>query len=230
MAKISITRRMDSTRKQEIASMKGVSRRKLAPVGLRKGGSPPNSHPPARPHATPLSVGAGGQLTEQHGPSDCQTLHGVKPAGTLFSRLILDLNRASEAVERTIAELREITSGLMAVFLAFCTTTRESPFRSRVRSIAPGGAVIAALPRRPFHPTNRTATAGGWPTCTPRWHVLGRGQQWRNLSNGENRRHTAQPWATWASGRAVMGFAGRLGAIVVSGLGSRTAHGIKPSR
>jgi hypothetical protein len=38
------------------------------------------------------------------------------------------------------------------------------------------------------------------------------------LSNDENRRHTAQPWATWASGRAVMGFAGRLGAIAVSRL------------
>ena len=158
-----------------------------------------------------------------------------------FSWLILDLNRASEVVGRTIAELREITSGLAVVFLAFCTRGRKShqmdrfsdrtfSFRSRLRNAAPGGAVIAALARRPFHPTNRTATAGGWPTCTPRWHVLGRGQQWRNLSNGENRRHTAHPWATWASGRAVMGFADRLVAIAVSRLGVRTAHGIKPSR
>jgi hypothetical protein len=29
--------------------------------------------------------------------------------------------------------------------------------------------------------------------------VLGRGQPWRNLPNGENRRHTAQTWATWAN-------------------------------
>jgi hypothetical protein len=35
--------------------------------------------------------------------------------------LILYLNRAAEAVGRTIAELREITSGLKAVLLGFCT-------------------------------------------------------------------------------------------------------------
>jgi len=47
--------------------------------------------------------------------------YGVKSADTLFSRLILDLNRASEAVERSIAELRQMAAGLKAVFLAFCT-------------------------------------------------------------------------------------------------------------
>ena len=47
--------------------------------------------------------------------------YGVKSSGTLWNRLILDLNRASEAVGRTIAELREIASGLKAVFLGFCT-------------------------------------------------------------------------------------------------------------
>jgi transposase len=47
--------------------------------------------------------------------------YGVKSSDTLWNRLILDLNRAAEAVERTIAELREIVSGLKAVFLAFCT-------------------------------------------------------------------------------------------------------------
>jgi hypothetical protein len=31
------------------------------------------------------------------------------------------LNRASEAIGRSIAELREIVSGLKAVFLALCT-------------------------------------------------------------------------------------------------------------
>jgi len=45
----------------------------------------------------------------------------VKSSDTLWNRLILDLSRASEAVGRTIAELGEITSGLKAVFLAFCT-------------------------------------------------------------------------------------------------------------
>ena len=47
--------------------------------------------------------------------------YGVKSSDTLWNRLILDLNRASEAVGRSIAELREIVSGLKAVFLAFCT-------------------------------------------------------------------------------------------------------------
>ena len=47
--------------------------------------------------------------------------YGVKSSGTLWNRLILDLNRASEVVERSIGELREIVSGLKAVFLAFCT-------------------------------------------------------------------------------------------------------------
>jgi transposase len=47
--------------------------------------------------------------------------YGVKSSDTLWSRLILDLNRASEAVGRSIAELRETVSGLKAVFLAFCT-------------------------------------------------------------------------------------------------------------
>jgi len=47
--------------------------------------------------------------------------YGVKSADTLWNRLILDLNRASEAVGQTIAELREVAAGLKAVFLAFCT-------------------------------------------------------------------------------------------------------------
>jgi hypothetical protein len=33
----------------------------------------------------------------------------------------VDLNRVSEAEQRTIAELCEIVNGLKAVFLAFCT-------------------------------------------------------------------------------------------------------------
>jgi len=42
----------------------------------------------------------------------------------------LDLNRASEAVGRSIAELREMVSGLKAVFLAFCTQKPEEPKRA----------------------------------------------------------------------------------------------------
>ena len=47
--------------------------------------------------------------------------YGVKSSDTLWNRLILDLNRASEAVGRGIDELRKIVSGLKALFLAFCT-------------------------------------------------------------------------------------------------------------
>ena len=47
--------------------------------------------------------------------------YGVKSADTLWNRLVLDLNRASEAAGQTIAELREIVSSLKAVFLGFCT-------------------------------------------------------------------------------------------------------------
>lgn len=45
---------------------------------------------------------------------------GVKSPGTLWNRLMVEVNRASQAVERSIAELREIASGLKAVLLAFC--------------------------------------------------------------------------------------------------------------
>jgi hypothetical protein len=47
--------------------------------------------------------------------------YGVKSASSLWNRLILDLNRASEAAGGSIAELHEIVSGLKAVFLGFCT-------------------------------------------------------------------------------------------------------------
>jgi voltage-gated potassium channel Kch len=56
--------------------------------------------------------------------------YGVKSSDTLWKRLILDLNRAPEAVGRTVAELREIASGLKAVFLAFCTYNRKSLLRA----------------------------------------------------------------------------------------------------
>ena len=47
--------------------------------------------------------------------------YGVKSSATLWSRLILDLNRASDAVGRAIGELRHIVAGLKVVFLGFCT-------------------------------------------------------------------------------------------------------------
>jgi len=46
--------------------------------------------------------------------------YGVKSAGTFFNRTVLDVNRASEAVGRSVTELREITTGLKAVFLQYC--------------------------------------------------------------------------------------------------------------
>jgi transposase len=47
--------------------------------------------------------------------------YGVKSSDTLWNRLILDLNRASEAVGQSIADLRQMVSGLKTVFLGFCT-------------------------------------------------------------------------------------------------------------
>ena len=47
--------------------------------------------------------------------------YGVKSADTLLSRLIVDLNRASEAAGRSIGQLRQIAAGLKGVFPAFCT-------------------------------------------------------------------------------------------------------------
>jgi len=47
--------------------------------------------------------------------------YGVKSSSTLWTRLILDVNRAADAVGHTITEMRQITAGLSQVFLAFCT-------------------------------------------------------------------------------------------------------------
>jgi transposase len=47
--------------------------------------------------------------------------YGLKSSETLWKRLILDLNRASDAVGRTIGSLRQTASELKAVFLRFCT-------------------------------------------------------------------------------------------------------------
>ena len=52
----------------------------------------------------------------------------MKSAGTLVSRLILDLPGVPVAVGRIIAAVREITSSLKVVFLAFCTYRPEESF------------------------------------------------------------------------------------------------------
>jgi transposase len=47
--------------------------------------------------------------------------YGLKSADSLWTRLILDLNRAAEAVGYGIAAIKTIVSGLRAVFGPFCT-------------------------------------------------------------------------------------------------------------
>ena len=42
--------------------------------------------------------------------------YGLKSADSLWSRLILDLNRASEAIGWTIEQIRQIAHGLKALF------------------------------------------------------------------------------------------------------------------
>jgi len=47
--------------------------------------------------------------------------YGLKSAGTLWTRLILDLNRAAEVIRHTIAQIKNIVVGLRVVFGPFCT-------------------------------------------------------------------------------------------------------------
>ena len=47
--------------------------------------------------------------------------YGLKSADSLWTRLILDLNRAAEAVGYTIAQIKSIVAGCRAVFGPFCT-------------------------------------------------------------------------------------------------------------
>jgi transposase len=47
--------------------------------------------------------------------------YGLKSAGSLWTRLILDLNRAREAVGQTIAQIRALVTGFQAVFSPLCT-------------------------------------------------------------------------------------------------------------
>jgi len=47
--------------------------------------------------------------------------YGLKSADSLWTRLILDLNRAKEIVVHTIAGLREVVHGFRAVFSMVCS-------------------------------------------------------------------------------------------------------------
>jgi hypothetical protein len=47
--------------------------------------------------------------------------YGIKSADTLWTRLLLDLNRAGETVVHTIASLRDLVRGFRAVFSTLCT-------------------------------------------------------------------------------------------------------------
>jgi len=47
--------------------------------------------------------------------------YGLKSADSLWSRLILDLNRASEAIGWSIQQLRQMVGGLKALFDSSCT-------------------------------------------------------------------------------------------------------------
>jgi transposase len=47
--------------------------------------------------------------------------YGLKSAQSLWNRLILDLNRASEAIGWSIEQIRQITQGLKVLFDSSCT-------------------------------------------------------------------------------------------------------------
>ncbi len=47
--------------------------------------------------------------------------YGLKSANSLWTRLILDLNRASEAIGWSIAQIRQMARGLKALFDPACT-------------------------------------------------------------------------------------------------------------
>ena len=47
--------------------------------------------------------------------------YGLKSTDTLWTRLILDLNRAKDVVLNTIADLRKLVAGFRRVFAPFCT-------------------------------------------------------------------------------------------------------------
>jgi transposase len=47
--------------------------------------------------------------------------YGIKSADTLWTRLLLDLNMAGEAVLHTIASVRELVCGFRTIFSTVCT-------------------------------------------------------------------------------------------------------------
>jgi len=47
--------------------------------------------------------------------------YGLKSADSLWSRLILDLNRGRDLVRHTIAHIRELVAGFRAIFSSACT-------------------------------------------------------------------------------------------------------------
>ena len=47
--------------------------------------------------------------------------YGLKSADSLWTRLILDLNRAAEAIGYTIAQIKSMVIGCRAIFGPFCT-------------------------------------------------------------------------------------------------------------
>ena len=47
--------------------------------------------------------------------------YGLKSADSLWSRLILDLNRGKDLVLHTIAHIRELVAGFRAIFSGACT-------------------------------------------------------------------------------------------------------------
>ncbi len=53
--------------------------------------------------------------------------YGLKSADSLWTRLILDLNRASEVIGWSIEQIRQMARGLKALFDPSCTENRKSP-------------------------------------------------------------------------------------------------------
>ena len=47
--------------------------------------------------------------------------YGLKSADSLWSRLILDLNRAKDVVRHTVGQVREMVAGFRAIFSGACT-------------------------------------------------------------------------------------------------------------
>jgi transposase len=47
--------------------------------------------------------------------------YGLKSADSLWTRLILDLNRAKDVVRHTIGHIRELVAGFRAIFSGACT-------------------------------------------------------------------------------------------------------------